>query len=107
MGGMEGVLSLLPGVGKAKEQMKNANVDEKLLSSNEAIILSMTKKERQNPDIISGSRRKRISLGSGTDVQAINRLLKQFKMMSKMMKKMSKGKMPEGKIPDELLNNLK
>ena len=107
MGGMEGVLSLLPGVGKAKEQMKNANVDEKLLSSNEAIILSMTKKERQNPDIISGSRRKRISLGSGTDVQTINRLLKQFKMMSKMMKKMSKGKMPEGKIPNELLNNLK
>ena len=107
MGGMEGVLSLLPGVGKVKEQMKNANVDEKLLSANEAIILSMTKKERQNPDIISGSRRKRISLGSGTDAQTINRLLKQFKMMSKMMKKMSKGKMPEGKIPDELLNNLK
>ena len=107
MGGMEGVLSLLPGVGKVKEQMENANVDEKLLSANEAIILSMTKKERQDPDIISGSRRKRISLGSGTDVQTINRLLKQFKMMSKMMKKMSKGKMPEGKIPDELLNNLK
>ena len=107
MGGMEGVLSLLPGVGKVKEQMQNANVDEKLLSANEAIILSMTKKERQNPDIISGSRRKRISLGSGTDAQTINRLLKQFKMMSKMMKKMSKGKMPEGKIPDELLNNLK
>ena len=91
MGGMEGVLSLLPGVGKVKEQMQNANIDEKLLSSNEAIILSMTKKERSNPDIISGSRRKRISLGSGTDVQTINRLLKQFKMMSKMMKKMSKG----------------
>ena len=107
MGGMEGVLSLLPGVGKVKEQMQNANVDEKLLSANEAIILSMTTKERQNPEIISGSRRKRISLGSGTDAQTINRLLKQFKMMSKMMKKMSKGKMPEGKIPDELLNNLK
>ena len=82
MGGMEGVLSLLPGVGKVKEQMQNANIDEKLLSSNEAIILSMTKKERSNPDIISGSRRKRISLGSGTDVQTINRLLKQFKMLS-------------------------
>ena len=107
MGGMEGVLSLLPGVGKVKEQMQNANVDEKLLSANEAIILSMTTKERQNPEIISGSRRKRISLGSGTDAQTINRLLKQFKMMSKMMKKMSKGKMPEGKIPDELFNNLK
>ena len=107
MGGMEGVLSLLPGVGKVKEQMENANVDEKLLSANEAIILSMTTKERQNPEIISGSRRKRISSGSGTDTQTINRLLKQFKMMSKMMKKMSKGKIPEGKIPDELLNNLK
>ena len=107
MGGMEGVLSLLPGVSKAKEQMQNANVDEKLLSANEAIILSMTKKERENPDIISGSRRKRISSGSGTDVQTINRLLKQFKTMSKMMKKMSKGKMPGGEIPNELLNNLK
>ena len=107
MGGMEGVLSLLPGVGKVKEQMQNANVDEKLLTANEAIILSMTKKERQNPDIISGSRRKRICLGSGTDPQTINRLLKQFKMMSKMMKKMSKGKSPKGQIPDELLNNLK
>ena len=107
MGGMEGVLSLLPGVGKVKEQMKNANVDEKVLLSNEAIILSMTKRERENPEIISGSRRKRISLGSGTDAQAINRLLKQFKMMSKMMKKMSKGQTPEGQVPDELLNNLK
>ena len=107
MGGMEGVLSLLPGVSKAKEQMKNANVDEKLLSANEAIILSMTKKEKENPEIISGSRRKRISLGSGTDVQTINRLLKQFKMMSKMMKKMSQGKMPKGQLPDELLKNLK
>ena len=107
MGGMEGVLSLLPGVNKAKEQMKNANVDEKLLLLNEAIILSMTKKERENPEIISGSRRRRISSGSGTDVQTINRLLKQFKMMSKMMKKMSKGKVPDGQVPDELLNNLK
>ena len=107
MGGMQGVLSLLPGVGKAKEQMKNANVDEKLLSENEAIILSMTKKERENPEIISGSRRKRISLGSGTDVQSINRLLKQFKIMSKMMKKMSKGKVPKGQLPDELINNIK
>ena len=106
MGGMEGVLSLLPGVGKVKEQMQNANVDEKLLSANEAIILSMTKKERDNPDIISGSRRKRISLGSGTDVQTINRLLKQFKMMSKMMKKMSKSG-NKGDIPPELFNQLK
>jgi len=106
MGGMEGVLSLLPGVSKAKEQMENANVDEKLLSTNEAIILSMTKKERENPDIISGSRRKRISLGSGTDAQTLNKLLKQFKIMSKMMKKMSKGG-AKGELPPELLNQLK
>ena len=106
MGGMEGVLSLLPGVGKVKEQMEKGNVDEKLLSVNEAIILSMTKKERENPDIISGSRRKRFSLGSGTDVQTLNRLLKQFKMMSKMMKKMSKGG-AKGELPPELLNQLK
>ena len=106
MGGMEGVLSLLPGVGKVKEQMEKGNVDEKLLSVNEAIILSMTKEERENPDIISGSRRKRISLGSGTDVQTLNRLLKQFKMMSKMMKKMSKGG-AKGELPPELLNQLK
>ena len=103
MGGMEGVLSLLPGVGKVKEQMKNANVDEKLLTMNEAIILSMTRKERENPDIISGSRRKRISTGSGTDVQTLNKLLKQFKMMSKMMKKMSKSGGKEG-LPPELFN---
>ena len=107
MGGMEGVLSLLPGVGKVKEQMQNANIDEKLLSMNEAIILSMTKRERENPDIISGSRRKRISLGSGTDVQMINKLLKQFKMMSKMMKKMSKGGAPKDGVPPELFNQLK
>ena len=108
MGGMEGVLSLLPGVSKAKEQMKNANVDEKLLSQNEAIILSMTKKERETPEIISGSRRKRISTGSGVDITKINKLLKQFKMMSDMMKKMSQGKkIPSGTIPDEIINQLK
>ena len=106
MGGMEGVLSLLPGVGKVKEQMQNANIDEKLLSMNEAIILSMTKRERENPDIISGSRRKRISLGSGTDAQTINKLLKQFKMMTNMMKKMSKGGHQDG-IPPEIFNQLK
>ena len=71
--------------------MDKAGVDEKIISQNEAIILSMTKKERENPKIIDGSRRKRIANGSGTDVANINKLLKQFKMMSEMMKKMSKG----------------
>ena len=108
MGGVEGVMSMLPGVSKVKEQMKNASIDSDMLTSNEAIILSMTEEERQNPKIISGSRRKRIAEGSGVDVSKINKLLKQFRMMSDMMKKMSKGKkIPSGAIPDEILNQLK
>ncbi len=108
MGGMEGVMSMLPGVNKMKAKMDQANIDEKMLVENEAIILSMTKKEKENPKIISGSRRKRISAGSGVDVSKINKLLKQFKMMSDMMKKMSEGKkIPSGMIPDEMLNQLK
>ena len=91
MGGIEGVMSFLPGVSKVKSQMDQAGIDESIISQNEAIILSMTKKERENPKIIDGSRRKRIANGSGTDVATINKLLKQFKMMSEMMKKMSKG----------------
>ena len=68
----------------------------------------MTKKERQDPKIISGSRRKRISQGSGVDVSKINKLLKQFRLMSDMMKKISKGKkIPSGMIPDEILNQIK
>jgi signal recognition particle subunit SRP54 len=108
MGGMEGVMSMLPGVNKMKAKMDQANIDEKMLIENEAIILSMTKKEKENPKIISGSRRKRISKGAGVDVSKINKLLKQFKMMSDMMKKMSQGKkIPSGMIPDEMLNQLK
>ena len=110
MGGMEGVLSLLPGVNKIKEQMDNASIDEKIITTNEAIILSMTKKEREDPKVINGSRKKRIATGAGADVSTINKLLKQFKMMTEMMKKMSKGKTnpdSSGAIPDELLNQLK
>jgi len=110
MGGMEGVMSLLPGVNKIKEQMKNASIDEKIISTNEAIILSMTKKEREEPKVINGSRKKRIAAGAGADISTINKLLKQFKMMTEMMKKMSKGKTnptSSRAIPDELLNQLK
>ena len=93
---------------KMKDKMDQANIDEKMLIENEAIILSMTKEEKENPKIISGSRRKRISKGAGIDVSKINKLLKQFKMMSDMMKKMSQGKkIPSGMIPDEMLNQLK
>ena len=110
MGGIEGVMSFMPGVSKIKSQMDKAGVDEKIITENEAIILSMTKKERENPKIIDGSRRKRIANGSGTDVATINKLLKQFKMMSEMMKKMSKGNlkgMNDKGIPPELFNQLK
>ena len=110
MGGIEGVMSFLPGVSKMKSQMDQAGVDEKIITQNEAIILSMTKKERQNPKIIDGPRKKRIANGSGTNTTTINKLLKQFKMMSEMMKKMSKGNMKgmaDKGIPPELFNQLK
>ncbi len=110
MGGIEGIMSFLPGVSKIKSQMDQAGVDEKIITQNEAVILSMTKKERENPKIIDGSRKKRIANGSGTDVATINKLLKQFKMMSEMMKKMSKGNtkgMADKGIPPELFNQLK
>ena len=110
MGGIEGVMSFLPGVSKLKSQMDQAGVDEKIIIQNEAVILSMTKQERDNPKIINGSRKKRIANGSGTDIATINKLLKQFKMMSDMMKKMSKGNtkglMDKG-LPPELFNQLK
>ena len=110
MGGIEGVMSFLPGVSKIKSQMDQAGVDEKIITQNEAVILSMTKTERENPKIIDGSRKKRIANGSGTDIATINKLLKQFKMMSEMMKKMSKGNlkgMSDKGIPPELFNQLK
>jgi len=106
MGGMEGVLSMLPGVSKIKKQMDSANINENVIKINEAIILSMTKEERLNPKIINGSRKQRISNGSGADSATINKLLKQFKMMTNMMKKMSKGD-PKGGIPPEIFNQLK
>ena len=106
MGGMEGVLSMLPGVSKIKKQMDNANIDENIIKTNEAIILSMTKEERINPKIINGARKKRISSGSGVDTATVNKLLKQFKMMTNMMKKMSKGDQKAG-IPPEIFNQLK
>ena len=110
MGGIEGIVSFLPGVSKIKSQMDKAGVDEKIITQNEAIILSMTKKERENPKLINGSRRKRIANGSGTDVATINKLLKQFRLMTDMMKKMSKGDlkgMNDKGIPPELFNQLK
>ncbi len=90
MGSLSGILGMLPGVGKIKQQLEGADLDTKVLKRQAAIISSMTKKERQTPDIIKANRKKRIAAGSGTSVQEVNRLLKQFDQMSDMMKKMGK-----------------
>ncbi|MDF2181281.1 signal recognition particle protein [Neptuniibacter sp. CAU 1671] len=88
MGGMAGLLDKLPGMGQLAQAAEAANAEKGIVQM-EAIINSMTPDERRKPDIISGSRKKRIALGSGTQVQDVNRLLKQHKQMSKMMKKFS------------------
>jgi len=91
LGGMQGVLSMLPGVGKVKDQLATAGLDDKMITRQEAVIQSMTKKERAKPDIINGSRRKRIAAGAGVEVQDVNKLLKMHRQMADMMKKMGKG----------------
>jgi signal recognition particle subunit SRP54 len=93
MGPLSGLLGMLPGMG-AMKQLKNADVDEKELDRVEAIILSMTPQERANPGVINGSRRKRIANGSGTKVQQVNNLVKQFDQMRVLMKSMANGQMP-------------
>lgn len=101
MGPLDELISMLPGTGKMKG-LKNIQVDEKQLSHVEAIIRSMTKEEKEKPEIINASRRKRIAKGSGTSVQEVNRLLKQFEEMKKMMKQMTsmtKGKRKGFKFP--------
>ncbi|MFR1518669.1 MAG: signal recognition particle protein [Clostridia bacterium] len=106
MGGIGGLLKLLPGAG----QIKDEDIDEKQFVRIEAIIQSMTKREKRNPDVLNASRRKRIAAGSGTTVQDVNRLMKQFEEMRAMMKKFGgKGKkgigrkMFGGKMPDIFL----
>jgi signal recognition particle subunit SRP54 len=93
MGPIQGVLKMIPGLGKQLEGMDQ--VDEKQLGRVEAIILSMTAQERALPRVIDGSRRLRIANGSGTSVEEVNRLLEARKQMEKLMKGMSKGKMPD------------
>jgi signal recognition particle subunit SRP54 len=93
MGPLSGIIGMLPGMG-AMKQLKNADVDERELDRVQAIILSMTPQERANPGIINGSRRKRIANGSGTRVQNVNALVKQFDQMRVLMKSMANGQMP-------------
>ncbi|MBS0562760.1 MAG: signal recognition particle protein, partial [Proteobacteria bacterium] len=90
MGSLSGILGMLPGVAKVKAQLADANLDTAILKRQAAIISSMTVKERRTPDIIKASRKKRIAAGSGTSVQEVNKLLKQFDDMSTMMKRMNK-----------------
>ena len=90
MGGLTGVMGMLPGVKKAQAQMAAANVDDKMVIRQEAIIGSMTVAERKKPGLIKASRKRRIAAGSGTTVQDVNRLLKQYQEMTRMMKKMKK-----------------
>ncbi len=90
MGGMGGLLAMLPGVAKAQRQMAESRIDDAMIGRQEAIILSMTPRERRRAKILNGSRRRRIANGSGTSVVEVNRLLKQHHQMQKRMKKMGR-----------------
>ena len=93
MGGLGGIMGMLPGAKKAKQAMAAANVDDNVIKRQEAIISSMTKKEREKPALLNASRRKRIAAGAGVDVSDVNKVLKMHRQMADMMKKMSKGGM--------------
>src|SRR5712692_3003988 len=92
MGGMAGLMGMLPGIAKMKNQLASANLDERVLKRQVAIIDSMTPQERRNPDLLKASRKKRIAAGSGTRVEDVNRLLKQQRQMGDLMKAMGSGK---------------
>ena len=91
MGGMQGLLGMLPGVGKIKNQLAAAGLDDRMLKRQEAIISSMTKEERVKPELLNGSRRKRIAAGAGVEVSDVNKVLKMQRQMADVMKKMGKG----------------
>ena len=93
MGGLGGMMDLLPGVKNAKAQMAAAGIDDKVLKRQEAIIMSMTPKERRKPDILQASRKRRIAAGAGVDVAEVNKVLKMHRNMADMMKKIGKGGM--------------
>ena len=93
MGPLSNLLGMLPGLGG--QQLRNLKVDERELDRVQAIILSMTIEERRRPELIKGSRRLRIAKGSGTTVQQVNQLVKQFEQMRKLMRQLGRGKMPD------------
>ena len=97
MGSLESILGMIPGMKPGA--MKDAQIDERAIARTEAIIKSMTPAERRNPDILNGSRKKRVAAGSGTTVEQVNRLLKQFDQTKKMMKQLASGKMGKRGMP--------
>jgi signal recognition particle subunit SRP54 len=119
MGGMNSILGMLPGIGKIQKEMAKAKIDDKMIGRQLAILSSMTPKERKNPQVLHASRKKRIAAGSGTQVQDVNKLLKQYQQMQTMMKRMKKaggmkklmanmpgmggGGMPPGGLPPGLM----
>ena len=90
MGGMEGIMGMMPGMGKMQKQIEDAGFDDSILRRQVALINSMTKKERANPQLLQASRKKRIAKGAGLEVSELNKLMKQHRQMSDMMKKMGK-----------------
>ena len=104
MGGMQGVMGMMPGMGKMQKAAADAGFDDKMLRRQIALIQSMTKRERANPDLLAASRKKRVASGAGLEVQELNRLLKQHKQMADMMKKMGKGGMMKNALKQMLGN---
>ena len=90
MGGISGILGMLPGINKVKKQMAESNINDQIINRQIAIISSMTPKEKRNPKILNASRKRRIAMGSGTEVSEINKLIKLYRQTSDMMKKFGK-----------------
>ena len=90
MGGMQGMIGMMPGLGKLAKQVENSNINDKVIKKQIALITSMTKKERANPQILQASRKKRIAMGSGQEVSELNKLVKMHRQMADMMKKMGR-----------------
>ncbi|MDK3020268.1 signal recognition particle protein [Pseudodonghicola flavimaris] len=104
MGGMEGMMSMMPGMGKMAKQVEEAGFDDKVIKRQIALIQSMTKKERANPQLLQASRKKRIAAGAGMEVADLNKLLKMHRQMSDMMKKI--GKMGKGKMLKQAMKGM-
>ena len=114
LGSLGGIMSMIPGLSKFKNQIENAGIGDNLIKKQEAIILSMTKLERKSPDVIKASRKKRIAAGAGVEVHEVNKLLKQYEQMAGVMKRFGKGglggmmsmmkNLPMGKLPGGMGN---